>query len=405
MPEISAPSFPAGRLVHLGVCGSVAAYKALELMRLLQKARLRVCVVLTPAARRFISPLSFLSLEAEAVYTDMFAQEEGAPFGHLRPRAVADAFVVAPASATTLARLASGMADEMLAAQALAFARPLVLAPAMNPGMWANAATQDNVRRLKERGHVLVLPAAGRVACGEEGQGRLADLEDIFWAVFRSLCPQDLAGKTILLTMGPTREPWDGVRCWTNLSSGRMGAALATAAFLRGARVLALAGPGTPRLPGGVERRDMGTAREMFAAAKDLWPQADVGIFAAAVADFSPLPQGEGKFKKGEGSDPLVVEFSRNPDILLSLAQERRLGQKIMAFAAETSDLQARARAKLERKKADLIVGNLVGGADSAFAGENNTVFVLDIHGRAEAWPVLPKADIAWRLLDWLISL
>jgi phosphopantothenoylcysteine decarboxylase/phosphopantothenate--cysteine ligase len=389
--------------VHLGVCGSVAAYTALELLRLLQKARLRVSVVLTPAARRFVTPLSFLSLDAEAVYTDMFAEGEGAPFGHLRPRALADAFVVAPASATTLARLAFGMADEMLAAQALAFARPMVLAPAMNPGMWANAATRDNVRRLEERGHLLVLPASGRVACGEEGQGRLADLEDIFWAVLRSLCPQDLAGKTLLLTMGPTREQWDGVRCWTNLSSGRMGAALATAAFLRGARVLAVAGPGTPRLPDGVERHDTGTAREMFAAAKELWPQADSGICAAAVADYSPLPLGQGKFKKGV--DPLVVQFSSNPDILLHLAGERRCGQKIMAFAAESSDLQARASAKLERKKADMIVGNLVGGTDTGFAGDNNTVFVRDRNGRSESWPVLSKADVAWRLLDWLGTL
>jgi phosphopantothenoylcysteine decarboxylase/phosphopantothenate--cysteine ligase len=395
----------AGRRVHLGVCGSVAAYKALELLRLLQKARLRVSVVLTPAARRFVTPLSFLSLEAEAVYTDMFAAEEGAPFGHLRPRSVADAFVVAPASATTLARLASGLADEMLAAQALAFPRPLVLAPAMNPGMWSNAATQDNIRRLRERGHLLVLPVSGRVACGEEGQGKLADLEDIFWAVLRSLCPQDLAGKTLLVTMGPTREPWDGVRCWTNLSSGRMGAALAAAAFLRGARVLALAGPGTPRLPGEVERQDTGTAKEMFAAAQALWPQADAGLFAAAVADYSPLPQGEGKFKKRDSAVPLLVEFARNPDILLHLAGERRPGQKVMAFAAETSDLEARATAKLERKKADMIVGNLVGGADSGFAGDKNTVFVRDIHGRAESWPVLSKADIAWRLLDWLGTL
>jgi phosphopantothenoylcysteine decarboxylase/phosphopantothenate--cysteine ligase len=212
-----------------------------------------------------------------------------------------------------------------------------------------------------------------------------------------------LAGKTLLVTMGPTREPWDGVRCWTNLSSGRMGAALATAAFLRGARVLAVAGPGTPRLPGGLERHDTGTAKEMFAVAKALWPQADAGIFAAAVADYSPLPQGEGKFKKG--IDPLVVEFSRNPDILLHLAAERRSAQKIMGFAAETSDLEARASAKLERKKADMIVGNLVGGTDTGFASDNNTVFVRDLHGRTESWPVLSKADIAWRLLDWLENL
>ena len=398
-------SFLAGRQVHLGVCGSVAAYKALDLLRLFRKAGLRVSVVLTSAAMRFVTPLSFLSLEAETVYTDMFAPGEKAPFGHLQPRAAADAFVVAPVSATTLARLAAGMADEMLAAQALAFSRPLVLAPAMNPGMWANAATQDNVRCMQDRGHWLVPPVSGRVACGEEGQGKLADLEDIFWAVFRSLCPRDLAGKTLMVTMGPTREPWDGVRCWTNLSTGRMGAAVATVAYLRGARVLAVAGPGTPRLPGGLERHDVGTAREMFSVARTLWPQADAGVFTAAVADYSPKTQGEGKFKKRESAESLTVEFTGNPDILLRLAAERRPGQKVVGFAAETSDLEAQATAKMERKKADMIVGNLVGGADAGFAGDKNTVFVRDIHGRIESWPVLSKAEVAWRLLDWLETL
>jgi phosphopantothenoylcysteine decarboxylase/phosphopantothenate--cysteine ligase len=335
----------------------------------------------------------------------MFADREDVPFGHLRPRAEADAFVVAPASATTLARLAAGMADEMLSAQALAFSRPLVLAPAMNPGMWANAATQANVRSLRERGHIFVLPVAGRVACGEEGQGKLADPEDIFWAALRSLCPQDMAGKTLLVTMGPTREPWDGVRCWTNLSTGRMGAAVATAAYLRGARVLAVAGPGTPKTPGGLERQDVDTAREMFAAAETLWPQADAGVFTAAVADYRPLPQGEGKFKKQAADDPLNIAFARNPDILFHLASARRPGQKVVGFAAETSCLEAQVKAKLVRKKADMIVGNLVVGEDTGFGGGKNTVFVRDVHGRTESWPALTKADVAWRLLDWLETL
>jgi phosphopantothenoylcysteine decarboxylase/phosphopantothenate--cysteine ligase len=271
--------------------------------------------------------------------------------------------------------------------------------------MWTNAATQANVRCLRERGHRFVLPVTGRVACGEEGQGKLADPEDIFWAVLRSLCPQDMAGKTLLVTVGPTREPWDGVRCWTNLSTGRMGAAVATAAHLRGARVLAVAGPGTPRMPGGLERQDVDTAREMFAAAETLWPQADAGVFTAAVADYRPVPQGEGKFKKQEADDPLNIAFARNPDILLHLASGRRPGQKVVGFAAETSCLEDQVKAKLVRKKADMIVGNLVVGEDTGFGGGKNTVFVRDIHGRTESWPALSKADIAWRLLDWLETL
>ncbi|MDR2161321.1 MAG: bifunctional phosphopantothenoylcysteine decarboxylase/phosphopantothenate--cysteine ligase CoaBC [Desulfovibrio sp.] len=395
----------AGRKVHLGVCGSVAAYKALELTRLFQKAGLEVSVALTAAARHFVTPLSFSGLEVKEVFTGMFVEEGRDPFAHLRPGKEADAFVVAPASATTLSRLAAGLADDMLAAQALAFPRPLVLAPAMNPRMWDNAATQANVLLLRERGHRFVFPVAGRVACGEEGLGKLADLEEIFWAACRALCPQDLAGKTLLVTLGPTREVWDGVRCWTNLSTGRMGAAVVGAAFLRGARVLALAGPGVPPLPAEVERVDVVSAGEMFSRAQDLWPRADVGVFAAAVSDFAPLPRGEGKFKKDGASRNLSIAFSPNQDILASLSGRRRPGQKIVGFAAETSDLEEQATEKLRRKNMDMVVGNLVGGEDAGFALDKNTVFVRDALGRAESWPTLAKTDVAWRLLDWLVTL
>ena len=394
-----------GKRVHLGVCGSIAAYKAVELMRLLQKTRANVSVTLTESAAQFITPLSFESLDAQVVYTGMFAREDGQPFGHLTPGAVADAFVIAPATATTLARLAAGMADEILSAQALAYPGPLVIAPAMNPRMWNNPATQTNVDILRKRGHHIVLPESGRVACGDDGQGKLADIWDIYLATLRALSPQDMAGKTVLVTLGPTRELWDGVRCWTNLSTGRMGSCVVEAAYLRGARVIALAGPGVPRLPAPVERHDVTSAMDMFTAAKAMWPQADIGVFTAAVADFHPVAQGQGKFKKQNAGETVHVEFSANPDILATLSASRSAGQKVVGFAAETSDLETHVTDKLQRKKTDMMVGNLVGVAGSGFAGSQNTVLVKDSLGRMETWPTLSKGDVGWRIFDWLLTL
>ncbi len=403
----AAPRFTAlqGRRVHLGVCGSVAAYKAVELMRMLQKAELRVSVTLTEAAARFVTPLTFASLDAETVYTGMFEAGTADPFAHLAPGAEADAFVVAPATAATLARLARGLADDMLSAQALAFPGPLVLAPAMNPRMWSNPATRENMALLEGRGHRVVGPAGGRVACGDQGQGKLAPLEDIAAAVLAALAPDDMAGVSLLVTLGPTREQWDGVRFWTNPSTGRMGAALALAAWLRGAAVTAVAGPGCPWLPCGVRRIDVISARQMFETARDEWAKADLGIFTAAVADFSPEPLGARKFKKSEAAEGFSLRFLPNPDILATLAREKKARQKVVGFAAETGDLKTAVRDKLAAKNADMLAGNLVGVPGSGFAGSTNTVFVADAKGRAEQWPELSKNDVAWRLLDWLLTL
>ena len=394
-----------GRRLHLGVCGSVAAYKAIELMRELQKLGVAVSVTLTESAARFITPLTFESLGAEAVYTRMFGQDDGVRFGHLAPGQVADAFMIAPATATTLARLASGLADDMLAAQALAFDGPLVLAPAMNPRMWSHPATQHNVSLLRQRGAIIIQPASGQVACGDSGQGKLADLPELVLAGARALLPKDMTGKTVLLTLGPTREQWDGVRVWTNLSTGLMGACLAHAAWLRGAHVHALAGPGVPWLPAGVTRHDVTSARQMFVRAQDLWSQADIGIFTAAVADFYPEPFGAAKFKKSAANDGFDIHFSPNPDILATLAATAQPWQRILGFAAESGNLEEQARDKMRRKKAHMLVGNLISAPDSGFAVPSNRVFVCDISGREENWPTLSKADVAWRLLNWLLTL
>jgi phosphopantothenoylcysteine decarboxylase/phosphopantothenate--cysteine ligase len=274
----------------------------------------------------------------------------------------------------------------------------------MNPIMWAHPATRHNVAILRERGIIFVPPDSGPVACGDNGEGKLASRKEIVLAAAKALLAQDMAGKKVLVTLGPTREPWDGVRVWTNSSSGRMGAALILAAYLRGAEVYALAGPGVSALPEKVQRFDVNGARQMFEAAVGLWPRMDFGIFSAAVADFSPVPWGPGKFKKSAAADDISIRFTRNPDILATLALDARPGQKILGFAAETDDLKQNARAKLRAKGMHLTAGNLIGLPGSGFISENNTMFVCDCQGREENWPTMPKTDIAWRLLDWLLT-
>ena len=393
------------RRVHLGVCGSVAAFRAPDLLRWWLKLGLTASVTLTQAASRFLGAVTFEALGALPVYVDMFNGE--GVFDHLEPGQTAQLMVIAPASAATLARLAHGEAGELLVCQALAFDGPLLLAPAMNPRMWQNPATQENVEILRRRGMHIVLPEEGNTACGDQGQGRLADMRDIWLHSLRLLSPQDMAGQKVLLTLGPTREQWDAVRYWSNPSTGGMGAALAVAAWLRGAEVHAVCGPvGDLWMPAGIVRHNVQSAREMFTAARDLWPGMDAGMFTAAVADFSPVPYGEEKFKKAGHEQGFSVEFRPNPDILKTLAAERRPGdsrQKILGFAAETvEDLPAAVRAKLQAKGADILAGNRIGQPGAGFGAATNVMAVADAHGREEQWPTLPKTEVAWRLCSWL---
>lgn len=393
--------------LHLGVCGSVACYRAADLLRAWTGMGIHVSATLTPGARRFVAPLLFESLGANPVYEDMFSPGQDV-FSHLEPGQHAHAMVVAPASADALFRLAHGAAGDMLAAQALAFDGPLIIAPAMNPRMWSNPATQANIDLLRQRGARIVTPACGGTACGEQGEGRLAALHDIFLTALRALAPQDMAGKRVMVTLGPTREAWDGVRFWSNPSTGLMGAALAACAWLRGAEVAVVCGPGVrARLPREIARIDVVSARDMFEAAAGLWPDMDMGMFTAAVADFSPQPFGPRKFKKVDAPDGLTVAFTPNPDILRTLSHERKPGQKVLGFAAETAaDMQALlplARAKLQGKKADVLAANRINSTDSGFGSPTNSMAVVDAAGREEIWPTQSKADVAWELCSWLL--
>ncbi|QCC86694.1 bifunctional phosphopantothenoylcysteine decarboxylase/phosphopantothenate--cysteine ligase CoaBC [Desulfovibrio desulfuricans] len=393
--------------LHLGVCGSIACYKAADLLRAWTGMGIHVSATLTPGARRFVTPLLFESLGALPVYEDMFSPGQDV-FSHLEPGQHAEAMVVAPASADALFRLAHGAASDMLAAQALAFDGPLIIAPAMNPRMWSNPATQANIDILRQRGARVVTPACGGTACGEQGEGRLAPLHDIFLAALRALAPQDMAGKRVMVTLGPTREAWDGVRFWSNPSTGLMGAALAVCAWLRGAEATVVSGPGVRvRLPREIARVDVVSARDMFEAASGLWPNMDMGMFTAAVADFSPQPFGPHKFKKIDAPDGLTVAFTPNPDILRTLAHGRKPGQKVLGFAAETApDMKALlplAHAKLQGKKADVLAANRINSTDSGFGTPTNAMAVVDAAGHEEIWPTQSKADVAWELCSWLL--
>ncbi|MEF2146495.1 MAG: bifunctional phosphopantothenoylcysteine decarboxylase/phosphopantothenate--cysteine ligase CoaBC [Desulfovibrionaceae bacterium] len=393
-----------GQRVHLGVSGSIAAYKALDLVRGLLRLNVSVSATLTESATRFVTPLSFEALGADPVYGGMFEPGQH-PYAHLGPGQSSDLMAVVPATANTLARLAHGLADDMLSCQALAHPGPLLVAPAMNPNMWQAPPTKENVERLRQRGVDVVFPCSGMVACGDEGNGRMAPVSSILARIAFLLSPKDLVGRKVLLTLGPTREPFDAVRFWSNPSTGRMGACLAVAAWLRGADVHVVAGPCDIDLPEGITRTDVTTAREMHDAALELWPDMDVACCTAAVADFRPEPFGAGKMKKDKIAQAgLSVCFETNPDILCELGQNKSDHQLLIGFAAETDDLEGNARAKLVRKHLDIIVANPIGCQGAGFACVTNRVLVLDRNGRLEEWPELDKTEVAWRIWDHLLS-
>lgn len=420
--------FRGTRLV-LGVTGSVAAFRALDLLRGLRELGVDVGVTLTTCAREFVTPLSFQALGADPVLAEQYpstgrgvgdALEE--PFAHLAPSRAADALCVAPASADFIARLAQGRADDLLACQALAFSgpangksRPLVVAPAMNPAMWAAPATQANWMTLMDRGVIGVGPCAGRVACGDAGAGRMSDVAVILAACAKALSPKDMAGKKVLVNLGPTWERWDAVRFLSNPSTGKMGAAVAMAAWLRGAEVTAVCGPTELDFPvsdGLLTRVDVVSARQMREACLTAWETADLACMTAAVSDFAPVPwqDGETKYKKPLGAlresyVPPDIKLALNPDILAEMGARKRPGQRLAGFAAETGNLEAAARAKLEAKNLDMIVANLVNMPGHGFGGSTNAALVLGADDRIESWPVLPKAEMAWRIWDLVSEL
>jgi phosphopantothenoylcysteine decarboxylase/phosphopantothenate--cysteine ligase len=396
-----------GKRILLGVSGGIAAYKAAALSSRLVQGGALLDVVMTEAARQFITPLTFQALTHRSVHTDMFAIAAGENIPHIKLAKEADLLIIAPATANTLAKLAVGLADNLLTAVALATDAPLLLAPAMETGMWGHQATQANVATLVERGATIVGPATGRLASGRSGAGRMAEPDEIVEMAQVVLARGGvLAGRRVVVTAGGTREPIDPVRLITNRSSGKMGYALALSARDRGAQVTLIATLTPWPEPLGVEVVRVETALQMRQAVLDALPGSDALVMAAAVADYRPETAAQQKIKKGEES--LTLRLVRNPDILAEVAGEREATghpRVVVGFAAETANLLENARAKLEKKRLDLIVANDVSAADSGFAVDTNRVTLLSADGGVEALPLLSKAEVAERVMDKVAGL
>ena len=394
--------------VALGVSGGIAAYKAAELVRLLQDRGIRVQVVMTRAAQEFVRPLTFAALSGEKVITDLFgegAQNESANIEsaveHIGVAQAIDALVVAPATADVIAKFAHGEANDFLTTLLLATTAPVVVAPAMNVNMWEHAATQANVQTLRSRGVRVVEPDSGYLACGMIGAGRLAANETIAAAVLEALgANQDFAAETVLVTAGPTREPIDPVRYIGNRSSGKMGYAVAEAALRRGAKVILISGPTVLKPPSDAEFVQVQTAREMRDAAMAALDRASIVIKTAAVADFAARHASDQKIKR---KGPITLELEPTPDILAEIGASK--GQRIVVgFAAETQDTLENARKKLESKSLDAIVVNDVSKPGIGFDSERNAVTILTRAG-AESVPETSKWEVAHRVLDAVVKI
>jgi phosphopantothenoylcysteine decarboxylase/phosphopantothenate--cysteine ligase len=392
-----------GKRILLGVTGSIAAYKGVELLRELVKRGAEVQVVMTEAATRFVAPLTFETLSRKPVLQDMFSLAYDSKIGHIEATQRADVFLVAPATARTIARMALGLADDFLSCIFLASRCPVVVAPAMDSDMYQHAAVQQNLATLRERGVHVVEAGFGELASGLVGPGRLADLQEIVAAVERVLAPvRDLEGQVVLVTAGPTREPLDPVRFLSNRSSGKMGYAIAEAAASRGAQVILVSGPTALPPPPGVDMVHVDTAQEMYEAVLAKLPVATVVIKAAAVADYRPKRVAERKIKKDETVPEVTLEPT--PDILAEVG--KRKGERVVVgFAAETDDLVANARKKLQRKHVDLMVANDVSQPGAGFDTDTNVVKVLDAEGGVEELPLLSKREVADRILDRVAEL
>ncbi len=389
------------RRVLLVVSGGIAAYKIPELVRRLKRTGHAVRCVVTASAREFVSPLTLQTVSAEPVRESLFDRAEEGQIDHIALADWAEAVVVAPATANLLAKLAAGIADDLATTVLLATRAPLLVAPAMNVNMWSHPATRANVATLHERGVEIVGPEAGELACGWEGEGRMAEPEAIAGALELRLGRPSLAGERVVVSAGGTREPVDAVRVLANRSSGKMGFAIAAEAARRGAETILVAAPSALPTPPGVRRIDIETALEMRDAVHAEARSAGVVVMAAAVADFRPASAHARKLKKedlpeGEG---LTLELVRNPDILAELCREP--GERVVVgFAAESHDVVEAARRKLARKGCDLIVANDVSREDAGFESDANAVVLVSPGGEAEALPLLPKSEVARRLLD-----
>ncbi len=387
--------------VILAVCGGIAAYKSIEILRLLRKAGAEVRVILTQNAQRFVGALTFEALSGQPVFKDLFQERNEASFRHIDWAREADGVIVAPATANMIGKLANGIADDPLSTFMLAVSSPVLICPSMNSHMYASRAVQRNLDTLRSDGYVVMEPVSGQLACGTSGPGRLPEPEEIFDRFLCCLSPKDLAGKKILVTAGPTIEPIDPVRFISNPSSGKMGFAVARAAEHRGAEVTLISGPTHLADPMNVTMIRVRTAKEMADSVFQHMENAEVIIKSAAVSDYGPKENKAHKIKKGQ--DELVLRLKQNKDILKALGRKKK-HQILVGFAAETRDLKRNATQKLAEKNLDIIVGNLVGPSDSGFESETNTVTLFFRDGTVESLPTMDKLEVAHILLDRILT-
>jgi phosphopantothenoylcysteine decarboxylase/phosphopantothenate--cysteine ligase len=400
-----------GKHILVGVTGGIAAYKVCYLVRDLKKAGADVKVVMTEAATKFVSPLTFSALSGQAVLGNIWATDQStlSSIGtqHIDLANWADAYVIAPASANTIAKITYGLSDNLLTIVALASRGPIILAPTMDADMYINPVTQQNVTRLQERGFFIVPPEEGEHASGLKGPGRLPEIRAIIDTIERVLDKtiQDFKEKKILVTAGPTYEAIDPVRYISNRSSGKMGFALANAAALRGAAVTLVSGPVHLETPRNVDRVDVESADQMCDAVLKYAPTSDVVIMAAAVADYAPEKSAKTKIKKDAGAKPVSLQLVETPDILNSLAQKKNKGAVLVGFALETDNELRNAREKLKKKKLDLIVLNSLKDRGAGFGVDTNVVTILDNKGKTAKLPLMSKFDVANEILNRLKSL
>ena len=390
--------------VVLGVTGGIAVYKACELLRLLQKRGIDVFVVMTQNACRFVAPLTFETLSGHPVAVDTFDRPQTWEVEHIALAKRADLFLIAPATADIMGKMACGIADDMLSTTVMATRAPVLVAPAMNTGMWENAAVQQNVKTLRARGVEIVAPVSGHLACGDSGAGKLEDVAVIAERACELLfAKKDMEGLRVMVTAGPSREALDPVRYISNRSSGKMGYAIAQAAQKRGAEVTLLSGPAAIEAPQGVKLVPFTTTQELLDRASELAREQDLLIQAAAPADYRAKEVAPQKIKK-QGGEPRTFTLVENPDVAATLGKAKRSGQVFVGFAAETNDVLAHARDKLARKNLDMIVANDVTRPGAGFDVDTNIVTLITKDGQ-EALPMMSKVEVAQRILDRALAL
>ena len=393
-----------GRKIVLGVTGGIAAYKSAEIVSRLRHLGAVVHVIMTKNATEFVTPLTFQTLSANQVVTDTFAAPEYWNVEHVALAKLAEVFVIAPATANILAKMANGIADDMLSTTVLATKAPILVAPAMNTGMWTAGATKQNVKTLKERGVRMIGPESGILACGDEGAGRMSEPETIVEEICRILTKkQDFAGKKVLVTAGATRERLDPVRFITNDSSGKMGFAIAEAARDRGAEVTVIRGSVTAEIPAGVRVIPVESARDLYNVMMKEAPGQDVIIQAAAVSDYRPAEQKDKKIKKA-GGENLILELTENPDIARAVGDKKKPGQTLVGFAAETDNVQQNAKGKLTKKNLDMIVANDVTKRGAGFNVDTNIAALITADG-IEEQPLQTKRQLAEKILDKVLEI